>query len=32
MVITRQKFWTEQGDLLGQEKSSLGLVKMNYGT
>jgi hypothetical protein len=32
MVITRRIFGTEQGDFLGQEKSILGVNRMNYGT
>jgi hypothetical protein len=32
MVITRQILGLNKGDLLGQEKSILGLNKMNYGT
>jgi hypothetical protein len=26
----KTNFWTKQGDFLGQEKSILGLNKMNY--
>jgi hypothetical protein len=31
-MYNETNFWTEQGDFLGQEKSILGLFKMNYGT